>query len=123
MKTTAEEDVLNAECFALARTAKWTRKPIDSEEIRRLADAFFKTAVSRVSETLDIDLPLITRAVRYLGEAHGMPTGDDPRWFEDMLGAVLEVARPNSGLTEKGQEFLYDMLDGITGVLEDGDKG
>jgi hypothetical protein len=122
VKTTADEDALKAECFALARTAMWTQKPIDSEAITRLAEAFFNIARARLSEPLNIDLPLITRAMQYVAEAHGMPTGDDTRWFDLMLMAVLEVARPNSGLTERGQEYLYDMLDGITGMLEDDDK-
>jgi hypothetical protein len=35
-----------------------------------------------------------------------------------MLRALIEVARPNSGLDERGKEFLNDMLDGIQEQLE-----
>ena len=34
-------------------------------------------------------------------------------WFGYMLDAVLEVARPNSGLDGQAREFLKDMRDGI----------
>jgi hypothetical protein len=117
----AEDSELEAACFELARTAKWAQKPINSDEIRNLAGRFVKIAKSRifVSDELQIDAPLITRAVRYLTPAHGLPTGDDTQWFGDILTAVLEVARPNSGLDKQGQEFLKDMRQGIGSLLDD----
>jgi hypothetical protein len=39
--------------------------------------------------------------------------GDHTEWFGYMLDAVLEVARPNSGLDGQAREFLKDMRDGI----------
>jgi hypothetical protein len=120
----SEADIaeLEAACFELARSAKWVQKPIDSDEIRDLAARFVEIAKSRifVSDDLRIDAPLIARAARYLTQAHGMPTGDDTQWFGSMLTAVLEVARPNSGLDEEGQAFLKDMREGIDSILDDG---
>jgi hypothetical protein len=108
---------LEAACFELARTAKWVQKPIDSEEIRDLGARFAQIAKSNMGDALQIDAPLQTRAVRYLTQAHGMPMGDDTSWFSVMLTALVEVARPNSGLDECGQEFLEDMREGIDSLL------
>jgi hypothetical protein len=118
MNNAAESAELKAACFDLARTAKWAQRPIDSEEITELAGKFESVAISRVYEPLNIDVTLVARAVRYITQAHGMPTGDDTGWFDEMLRALIEVARPNSGLDERGKEFLNDMLDGIQEQLE-----
>jgi hypothetical protein len=65
-------------------------------------------------DTLGIDVPVMTRAVAYLTQAHATPPfGDHTEWFGYMLDAVLEVARPNSGLDGQAREFLKDMRDGI----------
>jgi hypothetical protein len=113
-----DEDLANA-CFELARTAKWTQRPIDSAEITALAERFRTIAASRVCPELNIDVPLLTRAVRYIGQAHGMPMGDDTAWFSHMLHALIEVARPNSCLEESGKDFLEDMIEGITETLRE----
>lgn len=116
-----EAAYLQAACFELARTTKWARKPIDSDEIRALSDRLAEVAKSFVSEPLNIDIPLITRAVQYLTQVHGMPPmEEDTQWFTNMLLVVLEIARPNSSVDERGREFLRDMLDGITSTLDDG---
>ena len=120
-KQIAENAELEEACFALARTIKWAQRPLDGEEILALAADFAKIAKSQIvhGEGLRIDAPLITRATRYLTQAHAIPPmADDTEWFSNMLVAVLEVARPNSGLDEQGQAFLTDMLEGIRSRLE-----
>jgi hypothetical protein len=102
----------------VARTTKWARKPIDAEEIRALGDRLSFIARSFVSDGLEIDVPLITRAVRYLSQAHAIPPmGDDTQWFSNMLTVVLEIARPNSAVDKTGKAFLRDMIHGITTAL------
>jgi hypothetical protein len=115
MSQRSEDADLEQACFELARTAKWARKPVDIEDIRALAAHFVEIAKSHVfiSDTLRIETPIITRAIRYLTQAHGMPMSDDTAWFSNMLTALLEVARPNSGLDEEGRAFLKDMREGI----------
>src|SRR5258707_5983644 len=116
----AENAELEAACFELARTTKWARKPVDSDEICALAARFTEIAKSHIlyGEELCIDAPVITRAIRYLTQAHAIPPmDDDTRWFSDMLAALIEVARPNAGLDERGQAFLKDMLEGIRSRL------
>jgi hypothetical protein len=105
---------LRQACFDVARTTKWSRKPVDSAEITALADKLYEIAKGQVSPELEIDLPLITRAVRYLAHVHAMPPmADDTGWFTEMLRAVLEIARPNSVLDEDDKEFLRDLQYGI----------
>ena len=65
----------------------------------RFAEKLNGIAMERVHDrdTLGIDVPVVTRAVAYLTQAHAIPPmGDHTDWFE-MPDAVLEVARPNSG--------------------------
>jgi hypothetical protein len=112
-------DGLATACFELARIAKWTRNPIDADEIVALAERFAVIAKAKASEPLSIDLPLLERVVRYIAQAHGMPSGDNTCWFEYTLTALLEVARPNSGLDSRGEAFLHDMLGGIQNALAD----
>ena len=114
---TETEELQNA-CFRVARTTKWSRKPTDAAEITAVADKFFEIAKQQVSPALEIDIPLITRAVRYLGQVHAMPPMDDnTAWFSEMLRAVLEIARPNTGVDEENKAFLRDMREGIDQVL------
>lgn len=112
-------DDLATECLYLARTAKWAQKPIDASEIMALAERFTEIAKSELNDDLEIDEALVTRAVRYIAEAHGTPMGDDTDWFRHMLRALLEVARPNTGLDAKGKVFLLDLIEGAVQSLKD----
>jgi hypothetical protein len=108
-----DKELANA-CFDLARATKWVQKPIDTADLRAFAGKLVAIAERYVSEPLEIDIPLITRAVRYLGQIHAIPPmEEDTRWFSDMLQAVLEVARPNHLVDGNARRFLKDMLDGI----------
>jgi len=100
-------------CFRLARTTKWTRTPIDADEITAQAAPFTKVALERIYDPLDRSAAVVARAVNYIAQAHGMPMGEDTSWFEHMLDALLEVARPNTGLDPEGKAFLADMVRGI----------
>jgi hypothetical protein len=113
-----ETEELQRACFGVARTTKWTRKPIDAAEITAVAEKLFEIAKQQVCSGLEIDIPLITRAVRYLGQVHAMqPMDDNTVWFSEMLRAVLEIARPNTGVEEENKAFLRDMRQGIDRVL------
>lgn len=120
MTATVTDDGLDAACFELARATKWEQRPIDADDIRRHAERLSAIAREEVYEPLGRDLALVARAVHYLTNAHAIPPmGDNTEWFSDMLSAVVEIARPNSGQDGKGREFLKDMLDGIHSLLED----
>lgn len=104
-------------CFELSRVLKWSKdNPAAEAEIGSLTEKLNSIAMKRVhdGDTLGIDVPVVTRAIAYLTQAHAIPPmGDQTEWFGYMLDAVLEVARPNSGLDGQAREFLKDMLDGI----------
>lgn len=113
-------DELQQACFDIARTTKWALKPVDATEITAVADKLYDIAKGQVSPELGIDILLITRAVRYLGQVHAIPPMDaDTSWFLDMLRVVLEIARPNTGVEQANKEFLRDMLQGIGRSLSD----
>ena len=107
-------DELKQACFELARTTRWAQKPVDTATISAFADKLAAISKGQVSEPLGIDIPLITRAVRYLNNAHAIPPmNEDTGWFYDMLRVVLEIARPNTGIDDENKAFLQDMLEGI----------
>jgi|SRR5579885_931414 len=112
-----ETNDLREACFDLARTTKWEQRPIDLDEINEHAERLYQIAQEQICESLDRDLALVARAVRYLTNAHGMPIGNDTNWFSKMLEAVLEVARPNTRQDGIGREFLKDMQEGIQSLL------
>lgn len=112
------EKELEQACLDLAPAIKIVNEPISSAEARGLAGRFAGIAREFVSAPLDIDRLLIARAVRYLTQVHAIPPmGDDTRWFSTMLAAVLEIARPNSAVDDKGREFLSDMTEGISSLM------
>lgn len=119
--TTVDEIAeLEEACFELARATKWEQRPIDADEIVQHADRLYRIAKEAIYEPLGRDAAVVARAVHYLINVHGMPTGDDDtRWFAEKLETVLEIARPNSGQDGKGRKFLNDMLEGIKLSLED----
>jgi hypothetical protein len=47
------------------------------------------------------------------------PMDDNTVWFSEMLRAVLEIARPNTGVEEENKAFLRDVRQGIDRVLGD----
>lgn len=122
METEITLQRLNEVCMELARTTMWARKPVDVDNIHDLATRYTEIAMQQVKHgsELGIDIPLVTRAVCYLHQAHAIPPmATDEEWFDNMLQAVLELARPNSGLTGEGRQFLRDLLFGIGTFFND----
>lgn len=105
-------------CFELARVLKWSQdSPAAAADIGALAEKLNGIAMKRVHDhdQLGIDVPVVTRAIAYLTQAHAIPPmGERTEWLGYMLDAVLEVARPNTGLEGQAREFLKDMRDGIS---------
>jgi hypothetical protein len=105
---------LETACLEMARVVKWVRKPIPVSDLTNFSTQLVTISGAFVSEELEIDEPLIARAVRYLANVHAMPVMDeDTRWFSEMLRAVLEIARPNTMVDDDNKEFLRDLLQGI----------
>lgn len=112
------DDDLQTACFELARTAKWSRKPYDAELLSSLAAKFEEICRGFVEDSLGRDLPLIVKAIRYLGQVHALPImDDDTHWLYSMLSVVVEIARPNTIVDERGKPFLEEMKKGIDHML------
>src|SRR4051812_46780195 len=74
-------DDLEQACLELALAIKIVKEPISSYDARGLANRFLAVAEDRIYLPLDIDRPLVTRAVRYLTQVHAIPPmGDDTLW-------------------------------------------
>lgn len=66
------------------------------------------------------DPNLVTRAVHYLREAHGLPgRGIDLTWFGQMLECLVELAVPGSTYSSDALLFLSDVREGIALSIED----
>ena len=46
-----------------------------------------------------------------------IPTSKDTEWFLDMLGVMIELACPNTGLPPKEKAFITDLRRGLTAKL------
>jgi hypothetical protein len=113
MRDLAGTDKLRQACFELARINKRSPRPVDADQIVRLAERYTVIALSFVSGSLKIDVPLITRAIIYLTQAHGGPMEQESLdWFQYTLSTLLEAARPYASLDKEGLSFVEDMLDG-----------
>ncbi len=113
-------DELRQACFTVARNTKWAQRPMDVAEIQAFSDRLFEIAQSRIHEPLKRDAAVIARAVHYLNCTYAIPPlGEDTKWFGTALEVVLEIARPNSGLSDEAKPFLTDMMDGIHESTQD----
>jgi hypothetical protein len=122
MTTDIELQQLEEACFDLARSTKWAMRPVDTSEIKDLSKRFISVVLEEedAGRELGITIPLLTRAVHYLRQAHAIPPmGEDVTWFKDMLRAILEIACPNVSLEGQGRQFLCDLLVGIGSFLVD----
>jgi hypothetical protein len=113
-----DDDELKGACLELARTTKWSQKPIDAQLLTTLAEKFEEIARGFIEPSLERDIPLIVKAIRYLNHVHAIPPMDDnTMWFYNMLSVVVEIARPNTVVDERGKPFLEEMLTGINELL------
>jgi len=115
-----EEKLLRQACYEVARTTKWDTKPIDTQKINDHCERLFEIAKERATygQELGITIPLVTRAIIYLNQAHALPPmRDNTEWFSNMLDALLEVACPNSQLEGEARKFLKDLINGISSFI------
>src|SRR5688572_21142875 len=108
---TQEED-LQAACYDVSREAMRGRRPVDADEIQRVAEKFYEIATEQAQYVEGKGYPaaLVVRAVRYLGGAHAIPpTRDSIYWFADMLSLLVELACPNSRPSPRNALFYLDL--------------
>ena len=107
---------LQRACYEVAKETKWETRPVDTNDIKQLADELYRIASERAKFVAEAerDPNLVTRAVRYLAHVHAIPPmKDDTSWFREMLDALVELACPNTGTTRGIARFFYDIETGI----------
>lgn len=115
---------LSDACHALARCVYPGSMQVSPDIADTLAHQFEKIALRHVDFVVGQgrDPNLITRAVHYLAEAHGLQQrGSDPAWFGHLLACLIELAVPTSIYGGEALDFLEDIQQG-TG-LSIGDAG
>ena len=116
----AIDDDLQAACYEVARTTMWDRRPVDVDDIRRVAESFYREAKDQVDYLERMNYPpvFVVRAVRYLGSTHAIPPmRDDVHWFHDMLSLLVELACPNSGSSSRDVMFYRELVHSLTDTL------
>lgn len=107
---------LNDACVELAKQILSSRKGISADLVETLAARFQSEALHHLEfiEGQGRDPNLLTRAVHYIADAHAIPPmGTDAVWFRSMIDFAVELAVPNSGVSDEGIAFLADVRDGL----------
>ncbi|MFC5462675.1 hypothetical protein [Massilia niabensis] len=109
------QGALSEACHGLARCVYPGSMQVSSDIAETLAHQFEKIALRHVDFVVGQgrDPNLITRAVHYLAEAHGLQhRGSDPTWFGQMLACLIELAVPTSMYGGDALDFLSDIQQG-----------
>lgn len=112
---------LNDACLELAKHVLVTKNGMSNDIVETLAAKFQDEALRYLDFIIgqDRDPNILTRAVHYLVDSHAIPPmGSDISWFREMLTCLVELAVPNSGLTQKSAEFLKDVQIGIAESID-----
>jgi hypothetical protein len=113
------EDLQTA-CYDVARETMRGQRPVDADEIQRLAERFYELATEQVQyvEGQGHSGALVLRAVRYLGSTRAIPpTRDTVYWFADMLSVLVELACPNSRPSPRNALFYLDLVRSLSETL------
>jgi hypothetical protein len=108
---------LNDACVELAKQILSSQSGVSADLVETLAARFQHEALHHLEfiEDQGRDPNLLTRAVHYIADAHAIPPmGTDTLWFRSMIDFAVELAVPNSGLSDEGRAFLADVRDGLT---------
>ena len=85
-------------------------------ELNEMTEKFVETAKFYLEniESLEGQSEIIVRAINYMEEAHAIPPlRGNYEWFDYTLGALTELACPNSILSKSNLDFLNDVETGI----------
>ena len=107
---------LQAACYELARSIRWKDTPVDEVLARGMVDLYVKEAThhEQYLEGRGRDPNFIVHAVRYLAHVHAIPPLEGNfSWFTDSLDILVELACPNSGVSEAQRPFFEELAKGI----------
>jgi hypothetical protein len=121
MTESTEVDLFDA-CKAVARVVLWKNGAASSDVVETLARKYLTIAeeyqdyVRRQRESDDV----IAYAVQYIAHVHAIPpSGTDTEWFRHTLSTLIEVAVPNTALSESSARLLPCLQEGIRDSLAD----
>jgi hypothetical protein len=117
------DDKIRKACFDLSVSLMWekdslTIDKVDShiDELQKMTDKFIEISNFYLEniESLNGNKDLLVRAINYIDHVHAIPPlRGDYGWFENTLGALIEMACPNSRITKRQLEFLTDIENGL----------
>jgi hypothetical protein len=107
---------LNDACVQLATQVLSSSNSVSADLVETLAARFQHETLHHLEfiQRQGRDPNLLTRAVHYIADAHAIPPmSTDIIWFRSMMDFAVELAVPNSGISESGRMFLADVGDGL----------
>lgn len=111
-----EPSDLEQACREVAKEVLWRNGAASADVVETLAAKFLTIAAEHqdfVRRQRESDA-VIANAVRYMAHVHAIPpSGTDTRWFAEVLHVLMELAVPNTGLTEPSAAFLVNVQEGI----------
>ncbi|QNA89252.1 hypothetical protein G4G28_13665 [Massilia sp. Dwa41.01b] len=113
---------LNEACRAFATCVYPGAMQPSNDIVETFAHKLEEIALGHVDFVVSLgrDPNLVTRAVDYLREAHGLPgRGIDLTWFGQMLDCLVELAVPGTSYSGDALLFLSDVREGIELAIED----
>lgn len=121
---TRAEDKIREACFYLSTSLMWEKDKLTLEriesnmtELNEMTEKFLEMARFYLEniEALEGQSEIIVRAINYIENAHAIPPlRGNYEWFDYTLGALTELACPNSRLSNNNLDFLKDIENGIT---------
>jgi hypothetical protein len=108
---------LNDACVELAEQVLASPSGVSADLVETLAARFQDEALHHLEfiQGQGRDPNILTRAVHYIADAHAIPPmATDIIWFRSMIDFAVELAVPNSGLSDSGRAFLSDVQDGLS---------
>ena len=114
---------IRAACFNLSVSLMWEKDALTTDkiensmaELQTMTEKFYKAALFYLEhiESLEGKPEILVKAIRYIDDVHAIPPlRNNYEWFDYTLGALIELACPNSRLNKNNLDFLNDVEAGI----------
>ena len=121
---TLDKSALRRACYELAHDvlgAAFRDVVVDPEQCARVAESYLTDAMFHHEYLVDRgrDPNLLIAAVKFVHIHLAMPPlADHPRWFDHMLGVVIEIACPNTSGPPESVPFYNELKRGIDEMIE-----
>lgn len=116
------DNILTA-CFDLSVSLMWEKDALTTDkiensmtELQTMTEKFYKTALFYLEhiKSLERKPEILVKAIKYIDDVHAIPPlRNNYEWFDYTLGALVELACPNSRLNKNNLDFLNDIEAGI----------